>query len=95
MPSLLIGLTYHGAKEVSLIVASRGSDQFPVRFPDGMRDKVKALAARNGRSMNSEIIYALFAHLRAATGEGLANTAPAAASSNNAALAGGASINRG
>lgn len=77
-----------------MIVASRGSDQFPVRLPDGMRAKIKTLAANNGRSMNSEIVYALSAHLAAATGEGLANTAPAAASSNNAALQGGASINR-
>lgn len=34
----------------------RGSDQFPLRFPDGMRDRIKALADKNSRSMNAEII---------------------------------------
>ena len=43
------------------IVASRGMDQFPVRFPDGMRDEIKAAAERNGRSMNSEILERLSA----------------------------------
>ena len=38
---------------------ARGSDQFPLRLPDGMRDRVKASAERNGRSMNTEIIMAL------------------------------------
>lgn len=38
------------------IVASRGMDQFPIRFPEGMREEIKAAAARNGRSMNSEIL---------------------------------------
>lgn len=34
-------------------------DQFVVRFPDGMRDRIKAAAEANGRSMNAEIIHAL------------------------------------
>lgn len=76
-----------------MIVSSRGSDQFPLRLPDGMRDKLKGLAARNGRSTNSEIVIALFAHLAAT--EGLIGVeSSAAASSNNATLAGGAFINR-
>lgn len=37
-------------------IPSRGSDQFVVRFPDGMRDMIAEAAKRNGRSMNSEII---------------------------------------
>lgn len=37
----------------------RGSDQFPLRLPDGMRDRIKASAERNGRSMNAEIVQAL------------------------------------
>lgn len=37
----------------------RGSDQFPLRLPDGMRDRIKAAASDNGRSMNSEIVAAL------------------------------------
>lgn len=45
-------------------VSSRGSDQFVVRFPEGLRDEIKRLADRNGRSMNSEIIERLLYSLR-------------------------------
>lgn len=34
-------------------------DQYMLRFPDGMRDKLKDEAAKNGRSMNAEIIMRL------------------------------------
>lgn len=34
-------------------------DKFMLRFPDGMRDRIKEAAAENGRSMNAEIIYRL------------------------------------
>lgn len=37
----------------------RGSDQFPLRFPDGMRDIIKNRADSSGRSMNAEIIAIL------------------------------------
>lgn len=40
-------------------MASRGDDQYVVRFPDGMRDRLKADAYANNRSMNSEIIARL------------------------------------
>lgn len=40
----------------------RGSDQFPLRFPDGMRDQLKEAAKVNGRSMNAEIIARLEAY---------------------------------
>ena len=36
--------------------AGRGSDQFIIRFPEGMRDRLAKLAAANGRSMNTELI---------------------------------------
>jgi hypothetical protein len=36
--------------------AGRGSDQFVIRFPEGMRDRLAKLAAANGRSMNTELI---------------------------------------
>jgi hypothetical protein len=36
--------------------AGRGSDQFVIRFPEGMRDRIAKLAAENGRSMNAELI---------------------------------------
>jgi plasmid stability protein len=34
----------------------RGSEQAMIRLPDGMRDQLKSVAARNGRSMNAEIV---------------------------------------
>src|SRR3954467_10020543 len=37
----------------------RGSDQFVVRLPDGMREKIAQAAEANGRSMNSEIVHRL------------------------------------
>lgn len=37
-------------------VAGRGSDQFVVRLPDGMRDQIAADAKAKGRSMNAEIV---------------------------------------
>lgn len=39
--------------------ATRGSDQFQLRLPDGMREQIKQSADANGRSMNAEIIYRL------------------------------------
>lgn len=43
---------------------SSKQDQYMVRFPDGMRDKLKALADENGRSMNAEIVARLDVSLR-------------------------------
>lgn len=37
----------------------RGSDQFILRFPEGMRDRIARLAKKNERSMNSEILARL------------------------------------
>lgn len=34
-------------------------DRYIVRFPDGMREQLKKLAADNGRSLNAEIIHRL------------------------------------
>jgi plasmid stability protein len=34
-------------------------DQFVVRLPDGLRDRIKAAAEASGRSMNAEIVKAL------------------------------------
>ena len=34
-------------------------DQYMLRFPEGMRDRLKALAAENGRSLNAEIVHRL------------------------------------
>lgn len=35
---------------------SRKLDQYIVRFPDGMRERIKAAAEKNNRSMNAEIV---------------------------------------
>jgi hypothetical protein len=37
----------------------RGSDQFALRLPDGMRDRIRRAADQNGRSMNAEIVATL------------------------------------
>ena len=37
----------------------RDSDKFMLRFPDGLRDRIKAEADENKRSMNAEIIARL------------------------------------
>ena len=41
--------------------AGRDSDQFNLRFPEGMRDWLKAEAEQSGRSMNAEIVHRLAA----------------------------------
>lgn len=38
---------------------SRTADKFVVRLPDGLRGRIFDVAARNNRSMNSEIITRL------------------------------------
>lgn len=38
---------------------SRTQDQFIVRLPDGMRDRIKVAADANNRSMNAEIVATL------------------------------------
>lgn len=38
---------------------SQSQDKFIVRLPDGMRDRIKAAADANNRSMNSEIVATL------------------------------------
>ncbi|PDS79166.1 Arc family DNA-binding protein [Rhizobium sp. L43] len=44
----------------------RGADQFILRFPDGMRDRIRAAAEVSGRSMNSEIVQRLASSFEAA-----------------------------
>tara|TARA_R110002049_G_scaffold94635_8_gene232813 strand:- start:840 stop:1175 length:336 start_codon:yes stop_codon:yes gene_type:complete len=38
---------------------SRHADKYIVRFPDGMRDRLKAAGQAAGRSLNAEIVYRL------------------------------------
>lgn len=35
----------------------RQSDQFTLRFPDGMRARVKKIAERNRRTTNAQLIF--------------------------------------
>lgn len=39
------------------------NDKFMLRLPDGMRERIRAAAAENGRSMNAEIVFRLEATL--------------------------------
>lgn len=48
---------------------SRTAEQFVVRFPDGMRDRLKDAAAENGRSMNAEIVARLQNTFEAQSGD--------------------------
>ena len=45
------------------------ADKFMLRMPDGMRDRLREEAARNGRSMNSEIVARLEQSFRLMTPE--------------------------
>ena len=48
---------------------SRKLDQYIVRFPDGVRDRLKDAAAENNRSLNAEIIARLEASFDAPSRE--------------------------
>jgi plasmid stability protein len=41
------------------MAAEQPQDKYVLRLPDGMRDRLKDAAARNGRSMNAEILARL------------------------------------
>ena len=45
---------------------SEQQDRLIIRFPDGMRDRIAALAKANGRSMNAEVISMVEASFRRA-----------------------------
>lgn len=47
---------------------NRDSDKFMLRFPDDMRERIADAAAKNGRSMNSEIIARLQASFKEVQG---------------------------
>lgn len=42
-----------------MAITPRGADQYMIRFPDGLRDRLKEAAKDNARSMNSEVITRL------------------------------------
>ena len=47
------------AKKTVSKKTGRGSEQFQLRLPDGMRKQLEEVAERNGRSMNAEVVTAL------------------------------------
>jgi hypothetical protein len=48
---------------VRKLYPSEQQDRLIIRFPDGMRDRIAALAKANGRSMNAEVINMIEASL--------------------------------
>jgi hypothetical protein len=44
-------------------IAAKDADQYMLRLPPGLRDRVAQRAAKNGHSMNTEIIEAIEKHL--------------------------------
>jgi hypothetical protein len=44
-------------------VASKNDDQYMLRLPDGLRERIKRHATINGRSLNTEIVDAIERHL--------------------------------
>lgn len=42
-----------------MTTVGRGAEQFTVRLPDGLRDRIKTAAEVNNRSMNAEIVFTL------------------------------------
>lgn len=70
---------------------SEKMDQFMLRFPDGMRQRFKAMAALNRRSLNSEVVFHLERALAsaAATTEGSLQARTPAVALDETALQGG------
>jgi hypothetical protein len=51
------------AAEFEKKIAAKDADQYMLRLPPGLRDRVARRAAENGRSMNTEIVEAIEEHL--------------------------------
>jgi hypothetical protein len=72
-------------------------DKFILRLPDGMRDRIKAAATVNRRSMNSEIVLHLervFPAPHETTGVEFGDHAPVVSVSHTAVDAAGSSTHR-
>jgi hypothetical protein len=54
------------ARETIKKIAAKDADQYMLRLPPGLRDRVARRAAENGRSMNTEIVEAIERHLTGA-----------------------------
>jgi len=57
--------SHHCVKMCLWLIATMAQDQdkFIARLPDGLRERLKAVADRNKRSMNAELVQALEFHL--------------------------------
>lgn len=55
----LIASCHHTDMSEQAKYPSQTAERFQIRMPDGLRDRIRAAAERNGRSMNTEIISAL------------------------------------
>jgi hypothetical protein len=53
-------------KKTVVKIAAKDADQYMLRLPPGLRDRVARRATENGRSMNTEIIDAIEKHLMGA-----------------------------
>lgn len=54
-----------------MATVGRGAEQYTVRFPDGLRDRIKSAAEANNRSMNAEIVARLEASLSSTNAGGV------------------------
>ena len=54
------------ARQLLKKIAAKDADQYMLRLPPGLRDRVARRAAENGRSMNTEIVEAIERHLTGA-----------------------------
>lgn len=69
-------------------------DRFTLRIPPYLHIELKVMAARSRRSLNSQVVAILEKAVTATEGAKFGDKTLSVASSNNAALAGGVSINR-
>jgi predicted DNA-binding protein len=53
-------------KKIAKKIAAKDADQYMLRLPPGLRDRVARRAAENGRSMNTEIVEAIEKYLEGA-----------------------------
>jgi len=71
-------MTFFGTRETGLVPKPEGktemakypselAERLQIRLPEGLRDRIKASANQNGRSMNSELVIRLEASFEASS----------------------------
>lgn len=63
MVQILSAALNHEIQGDTTVTGRKSNEQFMLRLPDGMRDRISDAAEGNGRSMTQEIVLALQAHL--------------------------------